>query len=268
MHGTWILTLFLHSRRSVLSDGSNNNSNNNNNGQARQDQPQAPDANRPASPQAAAQPQQPPAQATGDQFAAAAPPPYTQFSSPSQQHQEQQQQPSTGQPGSFSFLTPEHSGVGPYNRYQNVGMIPLIPLPGTTQQQPQPTSETNNPSNSELPESLSDEQLQILSTVTREAMTQRLRLLETVQNQIYQSMQLLTQALSVMPSENNRVPRGSSPSENEHNKETVPVASSTTISSSPSSPAPPSSDIRKGKMKEASSSSNIDYDNDDRTEDA
>lgn len=39
----------------------------------------------------------------------------------------------------------------------------------------------------------------MLSTVTREAMEQRLRVLETVQNQILLSMQILTQVLSVIP---------------------------------------------------------------------
>lgn len=69
-------------------------------------------------------------------------------------------------------------------------MIPLIPLSGPTPAQVSSATE---------PVSLSDEQIQALSSTTRDAMVQRLRLLETVQNQIFHSMQVLTQALSVIP---------------------------------------------------------------------
>lgn len=61
-----------------------------------------------------------------------------------------------------------------------------------------------------IPETLTEEQLRILSTTTREAMIQRLRLLEAlqnqsqaIQNQVHQAIQVLNQALSVMPNPDN-----------------------------------------------------------------
>ncbi|KAF7722395.1 E3 ubiquitin-protein ligase hrd1 [Apophysomyces ossiformis] len=80
------------------------------------------------------------------------------------------------------------------------GMIPLVPLSGVpfhssdTTQQPT-TSRT-------VPTVLTEEQLAVLSTNTRESIVQQLRVLETVQSQIFECMQVLARTLSVIPEAN------------------------------------------------------------------
>ncbi|KAI9498753.1 hypothetical protein BDB00DRAFT_799370 [Zychaea mexicana] len=123
------------------------------------------------------------------------------------------------QPSSFAILTPEQSSCGTSSA-AGPGMIPLIPLSSGISSVPFGATGLSNPSNNNnnhntaaaataanppqpLPASLTDEELQILATTSREAMEQRLRILDTVQNQIFQSMQILTQALSVFPNINN-----------------------------------------------------------------
>ncbi|KAI9258872.1 hypothetical protein BDA99DRAFT_514402 [Phascolomyces articulosus] len=110
---------------------------------------------------------------------------------------------------SFGILTPDQSSWATSSA-AGPGMIPLIPLAGGSipsfgTNEPRSSSNNNNITNlpQSLPDSLTDEDLRILSSTTREAMEQRLLILETVQNQIFHSMQILTQALSVMPNINN-----------------------------------------------------------------
>lgn len=71
------------------------------------------------------------------------------------------------------------------------GLIPLVPfnthLPFTDN------------STDSIPLNLSDHDLQTLSTSTREAMEQRLKVLQAVQNQILKSMETLASVLSVLP---------------------------------------------------------------------
>jgi hypothetical protein len=67
------------------------------------------------------------------------------------------------------------------------GLIPLVPL------------NTHLSFTESIPLDLSDRDLQTLSTSTREAMEQRLKVLQAVQNQILQSMETLAQVLSVLP---------------------------------------------------------------------
>ncbi|KAJ2964481.1 hypothetical protein NQZ79_g612 [Umbelopsis isabellina] len=72
-------------------------------------------------------------------------------------------------------------------------MVPLGPLAMT--------SHLDSSVNQSLPETLSDEQLKILSTNSKAAIEERLRILETVQTQTFRSIQLLSQVLSAMPEE-------------------------------------------------------------------
>jgi hypothetical protein len=117
------------------------------------------------------------------------------------------------------------------------GMIPLVPL--------EPTPGTATPA---LPLELTDAQLHTLSTESREAIQQRLQLLETTQQHIFQVMQTLTQALSV-------IPLGSPRSEPQPTEQDTPAESSTS---------------RKGKEKcttaEPSTSTAVHADEDTWTE--
>jgi hypothetical protein len=82
---------------------------------------------------------------------------------------------------------------------QNAGqnLVPLIPLALDPQ--------SRKSAEEQLPEGLTGEQLQALSMNTREAIEERLRILEMVQTQTFRSIQLLSQVLSVLP-ENSGVP--------------------------------------------------------------
>jgi hypothetical protein len=82
---------------------------------------------------------------------------------------------------------------------QNAGqnLVPLIPLALDSQ--------SRKSAEEQLPEGLTSEQLQALSMNTREAIEERLRILEMVQTQTFRSIQLLSQVLSVLP-ENSGVP--------------------------------------------------------------
>ncbi|KAI8381164.1 uncharacterized protein BYT42DRAFT_294870 [Radiomyces spectabilis] len=74
------------------------------------------------------------------------------------------------------------------------GIIPLVPMTAN------PSQLQDVPSSADIvPVTLTDEQLQSLSTVTRDAIEHRLRILEQVQNQIFQTMQTLATVLSVVP---------------------------------------------------------------------
>ncbi|OBZ85157.1 E3 ubiquitin-protein ligase HRD1 [Choanephora cucurbitarum] len=115
---------------------------------------------------------------------------FQQPQQPNQQHTQstlQEQQPetnptlplfNTSNPPAFSVLTPSNQ-PSPLP-----GLIPLVPMH-------QPIVNTE----------LSEEDLRILSSTTREAIEQRFRILETAQHQIFQTMQMLTQVMSVMPNE-------------------------------------------------------------------
>lgn len=149
-----------------------------------------------------------------------------------------QQQHTTQAPG-LGILTPDpawssssSSTAASNNAYP--GMIPLIPLSG-------PSAQVSSAAAAD-PVSLSDEQIQALSSTTRDAMVQRLRLLETVQNQIFHSMQVLTQALSVVPDNTAAV-----------NTSTAPSSSSTAQAERPSTSNP--SDIRSSSSMPSSSTS-------------
>lgn len=155
-----------------------------------------------------------------------------------------QQQHTTQAPG-LGILTPDpawasSSTATPNNAYP--GMIPLIPLSG-------PSAQVSSTAAAD-PVSLSDEQIQALSNTTRDAMVQRLRLLETVQNQIFHSMQVLTQALSVVPDNTAAVNTNTS-------TETAPSSSTTAQAERPST-SNPSDDIRSSPSMPSSSSSSSD----------
>jgi hypothetical protein len=161
------------------------------------------------SPHETPQEQMPPDAAQAPQQAAnypgqplAPPPPFSPHardstSQQSQQPQQQHPQSSYASPYVFQHPLPSTSSSpfsfsgGPVQ-----DLIPLVPL-----------SSLHNSSNNahthqapEVPLELTDDQLATLSTLTREGIVQRLKLLEGVQNQIFQTMQVLTQALSVLPS--------------------------------------------------------------------
>jgi hypothetical protein len=73
--------------------------------------------------------------------------------------------------------------------------VPLIPLGSN--------KHSDKHADEQLPETLTDEQLQSLSTNTREAIEERLRILEMVQAQTFRSIQILSQVLSVLPDDSN-----------------------------------------------------------------
>lgn len=73
--------------------------------------------------------------------------------------------------------------------------VPLIPLGSN--------KHSGKHADEQLPETLTDEQLQSLSTNTREAIEERLRILEMVQAQTFRSIQILSQVLSVIPENTN-----------------------------------------------------------------
>lgn len=81
----------------------------------------------------------------------------------------------------------------PSNQPSNIpGLIPLVPL------NPQHYQQSQQNGNS-LPINLSEEDLRILGTTTREALEQRLRVLTSVDEQISDTIIKLTRVLSVMP---------------------------------------------------------------------
>ncbi|KAL0076646.1 hypothetical protein F4703DRAFT_1884546 [Phycomyces blakesleeanus] len=144
------------------------------------------------------------------------------------------------------------------------GMIPLIPLLG----QNSGILHSNAPgqvTSVTLPESLNEEQLQTLAETTRESMVQRLRLLEGVQSQIFHSMQILAEALSVVPTNDMRSasqsetsnaftstsqPTGQSSSLSP-NTSTTPTSSASTLSDEPLETSS-SNKQKKGKMPDYS----------------
>ncbi|KAI8639724.1 hypothetical protein BD408DRAFT_349464, partial [Parasitella parasitica] len=81
------------------------------------------------------------------------------------------------------------------------GLIPLIPLNPQLYQE----SQQNGQEGSRVPIDLSDEDLHILSTTTREGLEQRLRILSSVDEQIADSIIRLTRVLSVMPAEKTKI---------------------------------------------------------------
>ncbi|KAG2183306.1 hypothetical protein INT43_006311, partial [Umbelopsis isabellina] len=72
-------------------------------------------------------------------------------------------------------------------------MVPLEPLAMNSQ--------LDSSVHHQLPDTLTDEQLKVLSTNSKAAIEERLRILETVQTQTFRSIQLLSQVLSAMPEE-------------------------------------------------------------------
>ncbi|KAI7871735.1 hypothetical protein BDF14DRAFT_898536 [Spinellus fusiger] len=77
------------------------------------------------------------------------------------------------------------------------GLIPLIPM---TQENSNPLFGATHQGTAQMDyQHISDEDLLTLSETTRESMMQRLVLLERTQSQIFHSMQILAQALSVIP---------------------------------------------------------------------
>ncbi|KAL7311572.1 hypothetical protein PS15m_009314 [Mucor circinelloides] len=94
----------------------------------------------------------------------------------------------TNPSSSLNILTPS-------NQPSNIpGLIPLVPL------NPQHYQQSQQNGNS-LPINLSEEDLRILATTTREALEQRLRVLTSVDEQISDTIIKLTRVLSVMPVE-------------------------------------------------------------------
>lgn len=108
--------------------------------------------------------------------------------------------------GFTNHLSPSFNVLTPSTQPSPIpGLIPLVPMGAIHQDGDLPIP---------LPANLSDAELSTLSTVTREAMEQRLKVLEAVQNQILQSMQTLTQVLSVIPvPQNDAVPQAEVPTE-------------------------------------------------------
>lgn len=90
----------------------------------------------------------------------------------------------------LNILTPSNEST---NHVPIPGLIPLVPLNLHSANLCAPQMRER------LPTTLSEQDLQILSTITREGMEQRLKVLEAVQNQILQSMETLAQVLSVLP---------------------------------------------------------------------
>lgn len=89
----------------------------------------------------------------------------------------------TNPSSSLNILTPS-------NQPSNIpGLIPLVPLNPQQYQQ----------NGSSLPVNLSEEDLRILSTTTRDALEQRLKVLTSVDEQISDAIIKLTRVLSVMP---------------------------------------------------------------------
>lgn len=87
---------------------------------------------------------------------------------------------------SLNILTPS-------NQPTNIpGLIPLVPLNSQQYQQSQQNGNL-------LPINLSEEDLHILSTTTRDALEQRLRVLASVDEQVTDTIIKLTRVLSVMP---------------------------------------------------------------------
>ncbi|CEG80285.1 hypothetical protein RMATCC62417_14645 [Rhizopus microsporus] len=141
-----------------------------------------------------------------------------------QQDQQQQQQPNQqNDPSRINLSAPV--GIGSENRNeqgqtllstQNIqsmlfnptsaqattlpAMIPLTPSTSQTQvglpSYPYSLAGT-------VPSELTEEQLKTMSSITRESLVAQLKLLGDVQNQIFNSMQVLTQALSIIPDINN-----------------------------------------------------------------
>lgn len=108
-----------------------------------------------------------------------------------QQQQQQSQQPAFGLQSSFGVFSPVTNNNNQASSVQQIhipGMIPLAPLGLSTQH-------INS-----LPSELTPEQIEVLSKETKEAIEERLRVLDTVQTQIFHSMQLLASTLSVLPS--------------------------------------------------------------------
>ncbi|ORY99143.1 hypothetical protein BCR43DRAFT_455635 [Syncephalastrum racemosum] len=127
------------------------------------------------------------------------PPPFSSFThdpafqQTHQTHQPQQTQSTFASPYVFQHPPPSTSSPLSFSGGPVPGLIPLVPLSAL------PNNNTHTQHRSELPLELSDEQLSSLSTLTREGIVQRLKILEAVQNQTFQIMQVLTQALSVLP---------------------------------------------------------------------
>ncbi|KAI7893950.1 uncharacterized protein EV154DRAFT_438868 [Mucor mucedo] len=136
------------------------------------------------------------------------------------------------------------------------GLIPLVPMGAFHQDGDLPIP---------LPANLSDAELSTLSTVTREAMEQRLKVLETVQNQILQSMQTLTQVLSVIPvPQTDGVPQAETPAETQAKAqgESSSLTPKTTTSTAASlielsDPEEEMSSRRREKMPSSDNATNI-----------
>lgn len=149
------------SRRSVLTEANNPNQ-----AQPQDQPPQAPQAPQAQQPPYHQPPQQPFVQSLFNHL----PIP----SGPAQQ---------TNPSSSLNILTPS-------NQPSNIpGLIPLVPL------NPQQYQQNGN----SLPIHLSEEDLRILSTTTRDALEQRLKVLTSVDEQISDAIIKLTRVLSVMP---------------------------------------------------------------------
>ncbi|KAG0166495.1 E3 ubiquitin-protein ligase hrd1 [Apophysomyces sp. BC1015] len=170
------------------------------------------------------------------------------------------QHPPSGTNVPLGVLTPEVSNTsqgtatpfilnGPFP-----GMIPLVPLSGTaTVGTHQPTNtDQQHPTSQTVPSVLTEEQLAVLSTTTREAIVQRLRILETVQSQIFESMQLLARTLSVIPeTTTNTALQEDEGATEENNAQQSEEQES--IEKNKDTPESSTSQQRKGKMAETSS---------------
>ncbi|KAG1429370.1 hypothetical protein G6F59_002897 [Rhizopus arrhizus] len=143
--------------------------------------------------------------------------------------QQDQPQPQSQQPNQTMHNQNDQAGTGNGNTFTNNPEVshgqPRPPFTGTQDGQPLLFNGANQPMNlptmipltpftpavqigtpsypeslvSTLPPDLSDEQLKTMSEMTREAIEEKIRLLAQVQNQIFQSMQLLTRVLSITP---------------------------------------------------------------------
>ncbi|ORZ11573.1 hypothetical protein BCR42DRAFT_421362 [Absidia repens] len=124
-------------------------------------------------------------------------------------------------------------------------MVPLAPLAA-----PSYSASTQT---TPLPTELTPEQLAALSTETRQAMEERLRVLDLVQSHIFSSMQYLASALSALPPAPASAPVPTPSTDTDNNHTTDASTNDTTTTSTTSSTS--SSQQQQQQQKASSSTS-------------
>ncbi|RHZ88591.1 hypothetical protein Glove_22g103 [Diversispora epigaea] len=99
-------------------------------------------------------------------------------------------------PTASTSRAPPQSSYQPFMPPAPPGLIPLFPVLPIRN-----NGSTSTEGNNNVPplNQLSEEQIRLLETTTREALTERLRLLQDVQGQVYNIISTLTQAVSALP---------------------------------------------------------------------